>query len=445
MSFIFDKSLLQFVDQFKSLGKLELCNKLNFTEHNNFSKRPKSRSDDPSLTVKNSASMYLDLDLADLVNSNINLNLPARSLQERTWSCISIPASDNSEINNNKHRHSSDSDFGREAVGVLDVEQKILNTYSSAQKLLTRLENSSTDLKNYHSRMAVQNTDTLCDKSDSEEPFCPKFKFANCFQSVAHRTPCVIPDIACFPDMSVVILDHYHNNIQMFGPDFMLLAEEYCEYPIGCCCIESEFVAVSLRRNGQVSLFRKSGSQLQLVRNINIQCNYYLWQLIYKCERLFVVCDDNNVHVIDKNGKEYFKVKSGIPTERGYIRNFDVSNDGTQLYLCEKMGLRCIDIYGKFKWLFGLQDLPKEDRNQIGHVLEDVCFNRNTLFCTQWISSKIFQVSLDGKFLRNVVIGDIEHPRALVMRRDMCFVTQFYPSMKAQSKRTIKVFKLEEV
>lgn len=374
-------------------------------------------------------SADLGFDFADLFQSYKQCRMGTRAVEERSWSSSSVTLSEESEVNNCIYTHPCKATQSQ----TLTPETKILNTYSpvSAQR------RDGIQLS-FCSRDSV---DLFCVESGAR-PF--KAKYINKFESIEHRTPCVICDIQCLPDMRLIVLDHYHNSIQMFGSDFNLLSEETCEYPIGCCTVNTDFVVVSLRRTGQLALFRILESKLKLIRTIKIPCSYYLWQVTYKRERLFVVCDENDIHVMDVNGKEYFNVPSGVPTERGYIRNFDVSDDASHMYLCERQGLRCVTVQGEFKWLFRATDLPKVDRNPHGHVIEDVCFYKNTLFGTLWITSKILQINLDGTYLRTVVISDIDHPRALSILRDTVFVTQFLPSMKPQNKRMIKVFKLIE-
>lgn len=446
MKFVPDESVVQILQKTNFLGKLQTCNKLEPRRQENSLCDKWTKDIDKShghYTNKSKVcyedqAHYCDLNLTELFSDRRRWNVPFRSLEERSWSGVSVAASESSDSNNSMY--SIDTMCSCTHTYCTMSEEKILNTCTHP---------ASTNLKRISARFSSDVTVYQKKSLFGEYPYTalmdPRsktFDLVDKFESIEHRSPCVISDVACFPDMSILVLDHYHNSIQMFGPDYQLLDYQTCEYPIGCTCINSEFVAVSLRRSGQLALFRKVDSKLQLVRKIKIQCNYYLWQTTYKSGRLFVVCDENEIHALDINGKEYFSVSSGIPTEGGYIRYFDVSDDGKFLYLSVKQGLRCISVDGEFKWLFGTNDLPKHDRNPQGHVLEDVCFHKSSLFCSQWISSKIYEISLDGIFLRNVVVSQIEHPRSIAVMGNCLLVSQFYPSMKPQSKRQIKVFNI---
>lgn len=263
------------------------------------------------------------------------------------------------------------------------------------------------------------------------------------FEAFKHRTPCVIPDITLLADRKLVLIDHYHNSIQLFDENFSQLDEKSCPYPIGVCSLNSNTVAVSLRRTSQLAVFSINDRKLHLKRDIRVGCESYLWQVAYKSQRLFVVCDENNIHVLDTNGKEYHVVRSGVPPECGYLRYFDVNSIDCHIYLSERRGLRCINFTGKLQWLFTNDDFPEEERDKQGHTIEDVCYYKGTILGTHWTLSKVFQISTEGQFLRNLIVDHLEHPRLMSLLGGRLVVTQFHPGMESDKGRTIKVFELE--
>ena len=448
IQYVSNAALLQTINTLDKLGGLDLGIRLKPEEKQSsccsvvLEKTNYQRKCDV-IANKSCESLPAYFDWSDVLGNRLYYNLRQRSLDEQSWSCGSDAVSETSASNNSAYSLDETRQLGNKWGS--RTEDKILNTIHpslqphSNRTSLKRLKSATTDMLRKVKGSFETQHDTI---------MSPGFELLNTFEVIEHRTPCVISDIACFPDMRIVVLDHYHTSIQMYSPDFQLEAEETCDYPISCCIVNSDFVAVSLRRPGQIALFRKVVSErakLQLVRTIKIPCKRYLWQTKYKCGRLFVTCDENEIHVMDINGKEYYRIPSGISTEGGYIRYFDVSDDAQALYLSERRGLRCITVEGEFKWLFDINKLPRHERNPQGHVIEGVWFHKKSLICTQWISSKIYQISLDGKFLRNVVIEGVEHPRSLAIVGDRLFVTQFYPSMKSQNKRQIKEFKMPTV
>ncbi|XP_045170020.1 uncharacterized protein LOC123532615 [Mercenaria mercenaria] len=269
------------------------------------------------------------------------------------------------------------------------------------------------------------------------------FRYFGQFETYKHRTPCVIPDITLLNDMKLVLIDHYHNSIQLFSKDFFQLDEKSCPYPMGLCRLSNNCIAVTLRRTGQIAIFQVQKTKLQQKRTIRVQCDSYLWQVTYKLSQLFVVCDENDIHVLDTNGHEYCVIRSGVSSEHGYLRYFDVNDKDHHIYLSERRGLRCIDFIGKLQWLFTNDDFPVQDRDKQGHAIEDVCYHNGKILGARWTLSKIFQISTDGKFLRNIITDHLEHPRVMSVLGNRLVVTQFYPVMKPVDRRTVKVFEMD--
>lgn len=262
------------------------------------------------------------------------------------------------------------------------------------------------------------------------------------FESRCHRNACVIPDIVIMRDMKIVLIDHYHNSIQLFNEKYEFLDEKTCQYPMGLCVVSPQTVCVTLRRNSHLAFFDVKAKELVLKKTLIVQCKVYLWQVSFKADRLYFVCDENDIHVIDVNGTKYVDVHSGVPTECGYIRYFDVNDNGSRIYLSEKTGLRCINIEGKFQWHFGQEDFPENERDKEGYVTEGVCYYNGTILGTHWTRNKIFQISGEGKFVRNIVVDNLEHPRVMSIMGNKLAVAQFRPKSPAGNSRTIKVFEI---
>ncbi|XP_045169974.2 uncharacterized protein LOC123532576 [Mercenaria mercenaria] len=267
-------------------------------------------------------------------------------------------------------------------------------------------------------------------------------RYVNKFKTCKHRTPCTISDILLTSNMMIVVADHYHNAIQLFAKDFTLLDEKSFPYPIGICELSCTTIAVSLRRSSQLVIFNLEHNSLQEMMVLRVHCEYYLWQVAFKANRLFVVCDENDVHMMGLSGTESCVIHSGVPTERGYLRYFDVDDTGTQIYLCESRGLRCITPTGKLQWRFTNASFPEDQRDKHGHVIEDVCYKNGVILGTHWIQSKIFQISTDGHFLGVVVLDQLEHPRVMSIMGRTLVVAQFHPLMKQSKRRTVKCFEL---
>jgi hypothetical protein len=265
------------------------------------------------------------------------------------------------------------------------------------------------------------------------------------FQTYKHRTACVIPDITIMDNMNIVLIDHYHNSIQLFSKEFKSLDEKVCSYPIGLSKLDDNHVVVTLRRTGQLAIFRINKTKLFYQRSIRVKCDSYLWQVTYKSSKLFVVCDENNVHVIGLDGQELNVIRSGVSPELGYLRYFDVNDKDRQIYVNERRGLRCINFKGKFQWLFTNEDFPESERDSRGHSIEDVCYFDSIILATHWTLNKIFQISLSGKFLRNIIVDNLEHPRILSILATRLVVTQFNPANKSADRSIVKIFEIDDL
>ncbi|KAH3718083.1 hypothetical protein DPMN_060882 [Dreissena polymorpha] len=194
-----------------------------------------------------------------------------------------------------------------------------------------------------------------------------------------------------------------------------------------------------------LAIFQATDHKISFLRNILVPCKFYLRQVAFKQEKLFVVCDENDIHVMNTSGVALSKISSGVPTEYGFIRNFDVSDDATRLYLCERSGLRCISDTGECQWWFSQTDLPEWDRNKQGLVIEDIRFFNGFLFGSLWKASKLIMMSNDGHLLCYIVTTGIDHPRAIAVRGDRLVVTQFSPSMRPVKNRTVHVFRIGDL
>ncbi|XP_052795149.1 uncharacterized protein LOC128228089 [Mya arenaria] len=276
-----------------------------------------------------------------------------------------------------------------------------------------------------------------------EEPELFDFQQLSHFEANKHRTPCVIPDIVILPDGRLVLVDHYHSNIQLFDQDFKNLSEEPVSFPMGICKIDAKTIAVTLRRDREIVLFKVKEKSLEKISSLSVPCNFYLWQVAHRLDRLFTICDENNIHVIDTKGNQYSKIKSGVPTHQGFIRNFDVSDDAETLFLCERSALRCITILGETVWRITSLDLPEADRNLQHFVFEDVIYHQKRLFGSLWKAGKIAHISIDGEIVRYVVTRDLDHPRALSIGAGKLVVTQFSPNVKPTKNRTVNVYQMD--
>ena len=328
-------------------------------------------------------------------------------IEEQSWTSRSLSSiSDNNfyDAESIKELNSTSQDIGKE-LDIPDIKDKILNV--SSGKCSAR--------------------------------------YVGQFQTYKHRTACVIPDITILDDMSIVLLDHYHNSIQLFSKDFDKLDEKTCPYPMGLCKLTKNHIVVSLRRTGQLAIFEVSQSELLHRRCIRVKCDSYLWQVTFKSSQIFVVCDENNIHVLDIDGQELNVIRSGVSPELGYLRYFDVNYKDRRIYVTERRGLRCINFKGKLQWLFMNEDFPEHERDSQGYTIEDVCYSDGVILGAHWTLSKIFQISLTGKFLRNIIVDNLEHPRIISLLGSRLVVTQFHPAMKPVGRSTVKVFEVDSL
>ena len=355
------------------------------------------------------------------VLQDVHFHSSSSLLQERSWS----NSSRHSSISNNSFYSSTQSLYGT-------AEDKIINSIRTTHDCFPHRH------EHFSKKSASKTSDAI---------YIPTRELPHLSQFVSckHRSPCVIPDIAIVEDMRIVLLDHYHNNVQMFSENFEFIEEVHCEFPMAICSLGAGLVAVTKRRDSMLAIFQTSDHKISFLRNLPVPCKFYLWQVAFKQEKLFVVCDENNIHVMDTSGVALSKISSGVPTEHGFIRNFDVSDDATRLYLCERSGLRCISATGEFKWRFSQTDLPEWDRNAQGLVIEDIRYFNGFLFGSLWQASKLIMLSDNGHLLCYVVTTGLDHPRAIAVRGDRLVVTQFSPSIRPVKNRTVHVFSIEDL
>jgi len=311
-----------------------------------------------------------------------------------------------------------------------------------SETTLKQLNDSINSSKTTNAADCVKDTSTNKHSMKLTRHDMTPFKYLGSFESYRHAKACTIPALTVLQNGSILLIDHYHSKIQLFDKEFKFVAETDVNYPVGLCAIDAHTVAVSQRRESKIAFVRIDAQGLTKVKEIS-PCNFYLWQIACKANKLFVICDENNVHVMNTDGSAIATIRTGVRTEMGFIRNFDVSDDAQRLFLCERSALRCISSSGETIWRITPDHLPVRDRCSQQLLFEDVCIFENYLFGTMWIAGKIALINMEGEIERYVVTNNLDHPRAMAVGTGKLFVAQFSSNHTPLQTRAIKMFSLK--
>ena len=265
------------------------------------------------------------------------------------------------------------------------------------------------------------------------------FQYLGSFESCRHAKACTIPALTVLQNGSIVLVDHYHSKIQLFDKEFTFIAETIINYPVGICAINAYTVAVSQRRDSKIAFLQIDSQGLTKIKEVT-PCHFYLWQIACKADNLFVLCDENNVHVMNTDGSAAAMINTGVKTEMGFVRHFDVSDDAQRVFLCERSALRCISSSGETLWRITDDHLPVRDRCSQQLLFEDVCIFNNYIFGSMWKAGKIALINMDGELEQYVVTSGLDYPCAMAVGSGNLFVAQFSPSHTPLKTRTIKMF-----
>lgn len=308
---------------------------------------------------------------------------------------------------------------------------------------------------------------------------------------------CRLTGIAAMDDGKVLVTDVSHLQVMLFGKHLNFLYAIQCNSPYGVCAMSSNMAAITMYHGRKILLVKVHGIYIEKIRGINIDCAQHLYGVTFKADRLFVLCHEGDIHIIElhtkPDGLETLDDEVGNEDERkrltrraqeklftsplkkdqkwgsddlldasplycrdldghwkqvkvmttdiksGTARHIDVLDDGTKIFVSGNGRVTCFDESGERAWVY-TADTNKKMFSPGGIVL---FYGR--IFVTDWVGSRVLELSLTGTLVREVIRDNLEHPQAMAIQRSKgrIFITQSAMFKQEARSRSVKVFDMK--
>ncbi|WAR06046.1 hypothetical protein MAR_021415 [Mya arenaria] len=255
-----------------------------------------------------------------------------------------------------------------------------------------------------------------------------------------HATGCYITGVAVLQNGSVVLCDNMHDSLQLYDSQLQPVAEMECAHPWGVTSVSEAAVAVSLHYEHKLILVKtQQGLEKIVDKDIVLKCKASLtYDVKFYSYRLYVLCFDGDIHVVDLKGREYKVIKTDMGLNSA--RYFDIDVDNDILVIAGQKGVTCTS-KGLPMWNF---------KTRIGKakiVCTGVLLHKEHVLVCDWENFRIAEIHDDGQKMRTVHGEGLERPVALCLAPagDALYVTQGDYDMDPEKTRTVRVLKMQTV
>ncbi|KAH3715518.1 uncharacterized protein LOC127855092 [Dreissena polymorpha] len=249
-----------------------------------------------------------------------------------------------------------------------------------------------------------------------------------------HENGCHITSIAVLANGSVVLCDNVHDSIQLYNPLTKSVSEMECSKPWGVATVGENAVAVTLHYNHKIILLKvQQGLEKINEKDIELKCKAALtYDVKFYAYRLYVLCINSDIHVLDLKGREFKVIKTGIAPNT--LRYFDIDVERDTVVVSGEKGVACIS-KGMPLWHFKPQ-IGKAKITCTGVKLVNQC----VIVC-DWENFRLAEIYEDGLKIRTVHGEGLERPVAMAISPagDTFFVSQGDYDMEPEKTRMIKV------
>lgn len=254
------------------------------------------------------------------------------------------------------------------------------------------------------------------------------------FNTMKHTNGCYITGIAVLSNGNVVVCDAPHDSLQLYNAETKSISEIECPHPWGVAAVSDTAVAVSLHYDQKIILVQAAATLERLnEKEILLKCNAALvYDLQYYAYRIYALCSDSDIHILDLKGREYNKIKTGMPMNT--LRYFDLQAEKGEIIVSGEKGVACLNMKGLPLWRF-------QPENKSRLIFTGVLVYRGCIIVNDWENSNLVEIYNEGEDLKVLFSQNLERPMALCksLSELEIFVTQADYDLSDEKARTVKV------
>ena len=278
---------------------------------------------------------------------------------------------------------------------------------------------------------------TFVPKKAVEKPTLP-IEFREAFETKTHSTGCYITSVAVLANGSAVLCDSVHDSLQLFDSEFQHVSEMICPHPWAVTAVSDTAVAVTLHYDHKVILVQ-AANELEKIneKDIILKCKAsLLYDIKYYAFRVYILCIDGDIHIVDLKGREYGVIKTKMPPNT--LKYFDIDEEKENVIVSGEKGIACLNFQGLPLWNFKTQSKSR-------FVCTGITVYKGFILVCDWENNCLVEIYEDGQRIRTVYSERIEKPVAICKAENSgdVFVTQGDMDLSDEKARSVKVLRAD--
>lgn len=273
-------------------------------------------------------------------------------------------------------------------------------------------------------------------KMEHTSPLQIKHKYT--LYTKKHTSCCYITGITALSNGNIVLCDSVHDSLQLYDPEIKCISEICCPHPWGIASISDTAIAVSLHYDHKITLVQAAKSLERLQdKDIVLKCKASLvYDITYYAYRIYALCIDSDVHILDLKGTEYGIIRTGIA--KNTLKYLDVDIDKERVVVSGEDCIACLDFKGLLQWSYKPQSKAKL-------VSTGVLVYKGCLLVGDWENNRLVEIYDGGQKMRTVYSDRIEKPVAMCLSESGgdIFVTQGDYEFSEEKARVVQILQVE--
>lgn len=274
-----------------------------------------------------------------------------------------------------------------------------------------------------------------------EEPPKLKISIRETLNAKTHpESGCYITGMTTLINGAVALCDSVNDSLQLYDPDLNLVSEMSLPHPWGITSVSDTALAVSLHYDRKITLI-KAEKELERLneKDIILKCNAsLLYDLKYYEFRIYALCIESDVHILDLKGRQYGVIKTGIGINT--LKFLDVNIGKKNVIISGDNGVVCLNFQGLPLWHHKTPSKAKFTPTGV------TIFNETIIVC-DWENGNLVEIYDDGHKTRTICSGFVEHPVAICRSdsKKLLFVGQGDYNMADEKARMVKVLLVDDI
>ncbi|KAL4228887.1 hypothetical protein ACF0H5_011927 [Mactra antiquata] len=273
-----------------------------------------------------------------------------------------------------------------------------------------------------------------------EEPTSLGISFKETLLTVKHATEqCYITGIAALVNGSVVICDSVHDSLQLYDSEMKFVSEMTLPHPWGVTSVSDTAVAVSLHYDRKITLI-KTDTEFERLneKDIVLKCGASLiYDLKYYEFRIYALCVESDVHILDIKGRQYGVIKTGVRINT--LKYLDVDIVKKNVIITGDSGVVCLNVQGLPLWNYKSPSKAK-------FTPTGITLYKDTVLICDWENGNLVEIYEDGLKTRTLYSGNLERPVALCRSEttSTLYVSQGDYDMNSEKARMVKILQVKD-